>query len=422
MDELRVLVDRARGGDVDAFGAIVERFQDMALAYAYSILGDFHLAEDAAQDAFIDAYRVLDALREPDAFPGWFRKVVFKHCDRIRRGKRLQTVPLESVVEVESSEPGPAAIVERREMRDAVLQAISSLPDNERTVTTLFYINGYTQKDIAEFLEVPVTTVNNRLRASRTRLKERMIRMVNDELKTHGLPKEFPERIRALLALPRPLTIEGHPVRELWLAFRSCFPDFEEVELDEVCEREASMVEHHVYSHVYSIDERRILRPELTSQMVNRWIGNGGGPCRLMTVGRVFRADADTESETRLQVFHQAEVLWAEEGLGMERWDETMRRVAAAILPGVEFRVGAPLSYPLVREGRHYESPWRDRWTSVAAGGIAKDEWLVRAGLDPSRFGAVGFAFGLERCAQVKGIVDDVRLLWRPPFVPQQKS
>lgn len=414
MDELGVLVDRARNGDLDAFGTIVARFQDMALAYAYSVMGDFHLAEDAAQEAFVQAYRDLDALREPPAFPGWFRKIVFKHCDRIKRKKQFQTVPLESVAEVASDNPGPAAIAEAREMREAVLSAISSLPDDERTVTTLFYINGYTQKDVAEFLEVPVTTVNNRLHASRTRLRERMVQMVNDELKTHALPKEFPERVRLLLELPRPLTIENHPVRDLWLAFRSCFPDFEEVELEEICE---TMLEPDAQrENAHAVDEHMILRPELTAQMLNYWIQRGGGPCKLITAGRVFRTDA--ESETRLTVFHQAEVLWVEEGLDMGSLDETMRRVAGKILPGVEFRSGSEQSYALVNEERCYDALWRGRWTSVAGGGLAREEWLVKAKLDPSQFGATGFAFGLERCAQINLDLDDIRKLWRPPYVP----
>lgn len=420
MNELKTLVSRARDGDLDAFGVIVARFQDMALAYAYSILGDFHLAEDAAQEAFVQAYRDLSALREPEAFPGWFRKIVFKHCDRITRRKQFTVVPLESVAEAASSEPGPAVVVEKREMRQSVLQAISALPDNERTVTTLFYINGYTQKDIAEFLEVPVTTVNNRLHSSRTRLKERMVQMVDDEMKSHALPREFPERIRALLAMPRPLDIEGHPVREMWQAFRSCFPDFQEVDLDEVLEREAWMDDEVLREHIYAVDDRTILRPELTSQIVNYWIHNGGGPCRLMTVGRVFRAD--TESKTRLEVFHQAEVLWAEEGLDMQRFDETMRRVAVSLLPGIEFRLGAPFSYYFVSKAFAYEARWRGRWTSVAGGGIAEKEWLVKAGLDPLRFGAISFAFGLERCAQVKHEIDDIRALWQPPYVGESIS
>lgn len=419
MDELRQLVARATDGDLDAFGAIVGRFQDMALAYAYSNIGDFHLAEDAAQEAFVQAYHDLGALREPEAFPGWFRKIVFKHCDRITRRKQLTAVPLDTVAEVASPEPGPAVVAEKREMRQTVLQAISSLPDKERTVTTLFYINGYTQTDIAEFLEVPVTTINNRLHSSRTRLKERMVQMVDDEMKTHALPKQFPERIRMLLALPRPLDIEGHPVREVWQAFRSCFPDFLEVELDEISSREESMlVEPGVQpDNIYVVDEQRILRPELTSQMVTRWMGEGGGPCKRITVGRVFRANQG-ESETRLEVHYQAEVLWADEGLDVQSFDETMHRVAEQIMPGVPFKKGSPLSYKFVRDACHYDALWRDRWAAVAGGGITSDEWLVKAGLDPKRYGAMSFAFGLERCVLVKQDLDDIRVLWRPPHVP----
>ncbi|MCE5323598.1 sigma-70 family RNA polymerase sigma factor [bacterium] len=417
MDELKSLVDRARNGDLDAFGIIVGRFQDMALAYAYSVMGDFHLAEDAAQEAFIQAYRDLDALRDPDAFPGWFRKIIFKHCDRIKRKRHFQTVSLESVNEVASGDPDPAALAEAHEMREMVLKAISSLPESERTVTTLFYINGYSQKDVAEFLEVPVSTVNNRLHSSRTRLKERMVQMVNDELKTHALPKDFPERIRKLLELPRPLEIEGHPVRELWQAFRSCFTDFEEVELDEICERKTSMLEPDVEQRVtYVIDEHRMLRPELTSQMVNHWMHNGGGQCKLITVGRVFRA-GHTESETILEVHHQAEVLWVAKGLDMKDLDEIIFRTATEVIPGVDVRSGSEELYPFVKEERHYEALWRERWTNIAAGGIAQDEWLIKAGLDPSRFGAISFAFGLDRCALVRMDLDDIRKLWRPPYV-----
>src|SRR5919199_314305 len=94
MDSLESLILRAREGDADAYAAIVWRFQDMAVGYGYALLRDFQLAEDAAQEAFLEAYRHLSALREPAAFPGWFRRIVFKHCDRLTRGKSLVTVPL----------------------------------------------------------------------------------------------------------------------------------------------------------------------------------------------------------------------------------------------------------------------------------------------------------------------------------------
>ena len=56
MEHLRDALEQAKEGDVDGFAVLVERFQDMAVGYSYSILGDFHLAEDAAQEAFLEAY------------------------------------------------------------------------------------------------------------------------------------------------------------------------------------------------------------------------------------------------------------------------------------------------------------------------------------------------------------------------------
>ena len=70
MEQLDSLVVRARAGDLDAYGRVVRRFQDMACGYAYSILGDFHLAEDAAQEAFVEAYRCLAKLREAQQSQG----------------------------------------------------------------------------------------------------------------------------------------------------------------------------------------------------------------------------------------------------------------------------------------------------------------------------------------------------------------
>ena len=85
MDSLNSLILRTRSGDADAYGEIVRRFQDMAVAYGYAMLRNFQSAEDAAQEAFFEAYRSLSNLREPAAFPGWFRRIVFKQCDRILR-------------------------------------------------------------------------------------------------------------------------------------------------------------------------------------------------------------------------------------------------------------------------------------------------------------------------------------------------
>src|ERR1700675_366504 len=124
MTSVDSLVVRAREGDDGSYEALVRRFQDMAVGYSYSILGDFHLAEDASQEAFLEAYRNLNKLREPAAFPGWFRRIVFKQCDRLTRGKQFMTVPLDDAETLVSQQPGQTQSVEENEMKDRVLCAI----------------------------------------------------------------------------------------------------------------------------------------------------------------------------------------------------------------------------------------------------------------------------------------------------------
>lgn len=206
MEQIQDLVAKAtfapgRQERIEAFGQLVERFRDMACAYAYSILGDFHLAEDAAQDAFITAFGQLPQLRQAQAFPGWFRRIVWSACTQMTRRKALPMADLDAAEDVQAAVVGPDQTVEQREMRGEVLRAIRELPPPQREVTTLFYVNGYSQRDIAEFLEVPVTTVKNRLNASRRRLKERMLNMVSNELKTSAAGPDFVARIRKVLEL-----------------------------------------------------------------------------------------------------------------------------------------------------------------------------------------------------------------------------
>ncbi len=99
MDDLPWLVSAAQRGDLDAFAALVGRYQDLAFATAYARLGDVHLAQDAAQEAFLQVHRDLPMLREPSAFPSWLRRIVAKHADRLVRGKRVRTVALDAAIE-----------------------------------------------------------------------------------------------------------------------------------------------------------------------------------------------------------------------------------------------------------------------------------------------------------------------------------
>ena len=150
------------------------------------------------------------------------------------RGKRLPMMPLDGVPEMPAPTPSPAETAQRRELQDRVLQAIQALPENQREVTSLFYINGYSQKDIAEFLEVPLTPVKKRLADSRSKLKQRMIAMVERELHDNAPGEQFSNRImEELLARPRPFKIEGHPIRKVLESIRDDLPEYEYIEGEE---------------------------------------------------------------------------------------------------------------------------------------------------------------------------------------------
>jgi RNA polymerase sigma factor (sigma-70 family) len=206
----------------DAFSELVIRFQDMAFACAYAVLGDSYLAEDVAQEAFVVAWQKLDQLREAKAFPGWFKRIVLSQCNRLTRGKRLQIVPLDDGLKRVAVQPGPQLIAEKHELLASVLRAIKELPESERLVTTLFYVSGYSQADIGQFLEVPVSTVNKRLYNARRRLKE-SVEVFKDNLKNQrpSRDRSFSDRVNASL---RPLSNRDWvPVKAI--AFARTQPD-----------------------------------------------------------------------------------------------------------------------------------------------------------------------------------------------------
>src|SRR5689334_14510420 len=96
MKELSQLVGAAQAGDSEAYAALVQRFQAMAYAIAYRYVGDHYLAQDLVQDAIIEAFLHLPQLKEPSAFPGWFRQIVFRQCTRLLRQATLSYSSLEA--------------------------------------------------------------------------------------------------------------------------------------------------------------------------------------------------------------------------------------------------------------------------------------------------------------------------------------
>ena len=172
--ELRGLVLRARdaGESLDsqsaAFNLLVSRVQDFAVGAAYVYLRDLGLAQDAAQESLIIAWRRLDELRDPDLLLAWLKRIVASQCHRLLRKKSTRFT---SLTDVPAFVPGD---FEQRASRDErerwVRDALDHLPAGERAVVVLFYFSGKNQTAIARFLEIPQTTVVKRLYSARKRL------------------------------------------------------------------------------------------------------------------------------------------------------------------------------------------------------------------------------------------------------------
>ena len=115
----------------------------MAYACGYAVLGDFCLAQDAAQEAFISAWQKLGQLRQPEAFPGWFRRILLTECNRLKRGQRPRVMLLEENMDLPAAHPDPQSAIEKDELTRTTFAAINKLSLNERMVVVLFYVNEY---------------------------------------------------------------------------------------------------------------------------------------------------------------------------------------------------------------------------------------------------------------------------------------
>ena len=194
------LVVAALSGGPEMFSPIVERYQDAVFAVALARLRNFDDAEDIAQEVFIEAFKHLDRLDNPSRLGAWLRSITIHRCiDHLRQRREIIDVA-EIAEQAEATSSNPHTEIEQQELRAQVMAAIGRLSKKQRETTTLFYINGYSQEEIARIQEAPIGTVRRRLHDARKKLKEEMIGVVEDILKS-GAPKEdFGERVFEILS------------------------------------------------------------------------------------------------------------------------------------------------------------------------------------------------------------------------------
>ena len=196
------LIQRILSGDDDAFTLLVEKHQKSVHALAWRKIGDFHIAEEITQDTFLQAYKKLSTLRNPNQFAGWLYVIANNLCKRWHQKKKLSTQSLESASRVEIEDASYKHYVsEKRETEateqrhEIVKKLLARLPESERTVVTLHYLGEMPIKEIGRFLGVSANTINSRLRRARKRLQEREELLIQEVLGSVQLPANLMENI-----------------------------------------------------------------------------------------------------------------------------------------------------------------------------------------------------------------------------------
>ncbi|USQ89362.1 RNA polymerase sigma factor SigM [Streptomyces phaeoluteigriseus] len=168
------LLTRHVEGDPDAFGELVRRHRDRLWAVALRTLGDREEAADAVQDALVSAYRAAHTFRGQSAVTTWLHRITVNAClDRARKAASRKTSPvddterLEQLLEPHESAAAPA---ERNDLNRQLLEALGTLPPDQRAALILVDMQGYPVAEAARVLDVPTGTVKSRCARGRARL------------------------------------------------------------------------------------------------------------------------------------------------------------------------------------------------------------------------------------------------------------
>ncbi|WP_224489432.1 RNA polymerase sigma factor [Robertkochia flava] len=169
-----LLINKVLAGDTDAFGVLVDRYQEMAYTIAVRLLQDPDEAADIVQESFIKSFEVLDSFRGDAKFSTWIYRIVYrKSLDRLKAIKRRKTDAFEEIGEGSFTAEGGEDAVQlmvAAEQEEMVKKAVSALNPDEQTLILLYYYEELPIREIAEVLDMGMENVKVRLFRTRKKL------------------------------------------------------------------------------------------------------------------------------------------------------------------------------------------------------------------------------------------------------------
>lgn len=164
-------IERALGGDSDAFGVLVEQYQEVAFRAAYLIVRDAQTAEDVSQEAFIRAFRGLRGFRPNEPFRPWLLRIVTNLAINEVRSRQRRTGLLDRVSRTTPPAAEPPEVTLKDEYASTLARAINELPIDDRVVLHLRYFLDLPEREIATTIGKPAGTVKSRLHRASARLR-----------------------------------------------------------------------------------------------------------------------------------------------------------------------------------------------------------------------------------------------------------
>jgi RNA polymerase sigma-70 factor (ECF subfamily) len=182
-------IHRAKQGDDDAFAMLVEVYQVPVYNLCYRMLGNPMEAEDAAQEAFLRAYKGINRYDPERRFATWLLSIASHHCiDRLRRRK----FPIRSLDELlpwqqkADDTPGPETALTQKENQEVVRKMLEQLGDHDRMVVILRYWYDLSYEEIAQSLSSSISAVKSRLHRARRQLADQWIKRTSIEVGKQG--------------------------------------------------------------------------------------------------------------------------------------------------------------------------------------------------------------------------------------------
>lgn len=171
MDDDEIAIEKCRSNEREAFRHLVEKYQRQAISHATAILGNRDDALDAAQEAFIDAFKALKQFDSSRPFYPWFYVLLRNRCFKLAARKRETQSIDETVIVAPNSTAQSERILELE-------NALRALDMEDREIVTLKYFDGLSYNELAERLQIPKGTVMSRLFHARKKLQAKLERVV----------------------------------------------------------------------------------------------------------------------------------------------------------------------------------------------------------------------------------------------------